>query len=305
MSNTSPIAIVTSASGIQGRSIVRRLTEAGDRVRGLTRTQTHCPQIEATGARAIVVDMTDLTSLVRAFDRAEVVVFTTPFAHSLRTGEQLAAQVAKAAAQAQVKRIVFNCAATIFKDYARPVSQVLKAMRDRLHASDVSVITLQPTIYMDNLAAPWAASAIVNEGIFAYPIESNWSISWISHRTLADFVLAAARYQAAGNREFLIGGAEPVTADDISTILSETLGRPVRPIRVSLTDFASGLNRAYGAPTGDDLADFYRYLEAHPQALVRDGSAAATLGVTPELFSAWATRQDWAKLGHTSTQSES
>ncbi|MGF1675265.1 MAG: SDR family oxidoreductase [Rivularia sp. (in: cyanobacteria)] len=73
-------------------------------------------------------------------------------------------------------------------------------------------------------------------------------------------------------------------ADDISTILSETLGRPVRPIRVSLTDFASGLNQAYGAPTGDDLADFYRYLEAHPQALVRDSSAAATLGDVMPLY---------------------
>lgn len=298
MSSASPIAVVTSASGIQGNSIVRRLTEAGYEVRGLTRTAAHCSQIEAVGARPIVVDFTDLTSLVQAFDQAEVVVFTTPFTHNFRTGEQLAALLAKAAAQTQVRRIIFNCASEIFEDYARPVSEVLKAMRDRLHTSDVSVITLQPTIYMDNLAAPWAAGAIVNDGILAYPIESNWPISWISHRTLADFVLAAARYKAAGNHGFLIGGSENVTADDICTILSETLGRPVRHVRMALTDFAGGLNQAYGAPIGDDLADFYRYLEAHPQALMRDGSAAATLGVTPELFSAWATRQDWAKLVH-------
>ncbi|MEO0834587.1 MAG: NmrA family NAD(P)-binding protein [Cyanobacteria bacterium J06642_3] len=300
MSNTSATAVVTSASGIQGGSIVRRLTEAGYEVRGLTRTATHSPQIEAMGAQAVVVDLTDLTSLAQAFDSAEFVVFTTPFAHSLRTGEKLAAQVAKAAEQAQVKRIIFNCAAEVFENHTRPVSQILKAMRDRLNNSSVSVITLQPTIYMDNLAAPWVAPEIVNDGIFAYLIELNCPISWISHRTLADFVIAAARYESAGDHEFLIGGAEALTANDISHILSETLGRPVRPVRIALDEFASGLNQAYGSPTGDDLADFYRYLEAYPQALVRDGSAASTLGVTPELFSDWATRQDWGKLGRTS-----
>lgn len=301
MSNSSAIAVVTSASGVQGSNIVRRLTEAGYEVRGLTRTAIHSPQIiEDAGGQPVVVDLTNLTSLTQAFDSAELVVFTSPFAHSLRTGEDLAAQVAKAAAQAQVTRIIFNCAGEFFEDYARPVSQILKGMRDRLNTSGVSVITLRPTVYMDNLVAPWAAPAIVNEGIFAYPIESNWSISWISHRTLADFVLAAAHYESAGNHEFLIGGAKALTADEISTILSETIGKPVRFMRIALEDFANGLNQAYGAPTGDDLADFYRYLEAHPQALVRDGSAASTLGVTPELFSDWATRQDWAKLGRTS-----
>ncbi|MEM8778059.1 MAG: NmrA family NAD(P)-binding protein [Cyanobacteria bacterium P01_G01_bin.49] len=300
MSNTSGIAVVTSASGVQGRSIVQRLTEAGYEVRGLTRTKKHSPQIEAVGGQPVVVDLSDVTSLAQAFDSAELVVFITPFAHSLRAGEELAVQVAKAAAQAQVKRIIFNCAGEFFEDYDRPVSQILKAMRDRLNTGSVSVITLRPTVYMDNLVAPWAAPAIVNDGIFAYPIESNWSISWISHHTLADFILAAARYQATGNHEFLIGGAEALTADEMSTILSETIGRPVRFVHIALEDFASGLNQAYGVPTGDDLADFYRYLEGHPQALVRDGSAASTLGVTPELFSDWARRQDWAKLGRTS-----
>lgn len=300
MSDTSPIAVVTSASGLQGGSIVRRLAEAGYQVRGLTRNKAQSAQIKATGALPVVVDFTDLTYLVQAFDQAEVVVFTSPIDHRPDVREQLAEEVAKAAEQAQVNRIVFNSAADIFEDYARPVSQVLKGLRDRLQASNVSVVTLQPTVYMDNLAAPWMAPSIINEGVFAYPIEPNWPISWISHRTLADFVVAAARYERADNHVFPIGGAEALTADAIASILSATLGRSVRHIPIALSDFATGLNQAYGAPTGDDISDYYRYLETHPYALVRDGSAAKMLEVTPELFSEWATRQNWAQLGHAS-----
>lgn len=300
MSDTSPIAVVTSASGLQGGSIIRRLVEAGYLVRGLTRNKAQIAQIKALGALPVVVDFTDLTRLVQVCDQAEVVVFTAPIDHRPAVREQLAEKVAKAAQQAQVNRIVFNSAADIFEDYARPVSQVLKALRGRLQASDISVVTLQPTVYMDNLAAPWMAPSIVNEGVFAYPIEPNWPISWISHRTLADFVLAAARYEGVDHQMFRIGGDEALTADAIASILSTSLGRSVRHIPIALSDFATGLNQVYGAPTGDDISDFYRYLENHPRALVRDGSAAKVLGVTPESFSEWADRQNWAQLGHAS-----
>ncbi|MGB3137688.1 MAG: NAD(P)H-binding protein [Nodosilinea sp.] len=291
---------MTSASGLQGSSIAQRLSEAGYRVRGLTRNAAQRSQIEATGAQPIVVDFTDLTSLVQAFKQAEAVVFTAPIDHRSGVREQLSAQIAEAVEKAQVNRIVFNSAADIFEDYDRPTSQVLRAMRDRLCSSNASVITLQPTVYMNNLTAPWAAPAIVNEGVFAYPIESNWLISWISHQTLADFALAAVRYETAGNHHFLIGGPEPLTADTISTILSDTLGKSIRHVPIDRSDFAAGLNQAYGAPAGDDIADFYRYLENHSQALVRDGSAATALGVTPESFLDWATRQDWTQLGQMS-----
>lgn len=296
MSSTCPIAVVTGANGLQGSSIVRRLTKAGYEVRGLVRDRSHSQHIQSMGAVPTVVNFADSDSLAQALNQAELVVFNAPINHRPGAREQLTAQIIKAAEQAQVGRIVFNSAAEIFEDYARPVSQVLKEIRHRLHASDVSVITLQPTVYMDNLAAPWAAPAIVQEGIFAYPIQSSWPISWISHLTLADFVLAAARHRATDDEIFLIGGPEALTAEMITTILSQTLGKPVCHVPVSLADFSAGLNAAYGTPAGDDIADLYRYLETHPKALLRDGSAAVKLGVTPEPFSVWASRQDWSNL---------
>ncbi|MBE9076368.1 NAD(P)H-binding protein [Romeria aff. gracilis LEGE 07310] len=213
MTDTLPLAVVTGSTGAQGSSIIHRLIEAGYQVRGLIRNAAQHQQIQSMGAAPAIVDFTNVASLVRAFDQAEVVVFTSPIDHRPGAREQLADQIIKAAEQAEVRRIVFNSAAEIFEDDDRPVSQVLRAVCDRVQASNISVITLQPTVYMDNLAAPWAAPAIVQEGVFAYPIQPDWPISWISHRTLADFVLAAARLETSGNRIFLIGGPEALTAD--------------------------------------------------------------------------------------------
>lgn len=58
-------------------------------------------------------------------------------------------------------------------------------------------MTLQPTVYMDNLIEPWAAPAILQEGIFAYPIQSDSPISWILHRYVETHSQALKRDGAA------------------------------------------------------------------------------------------------------------
>ena len=142
MSSTHPIGVVTGITGAQGRSIAHRLIKAGYQVRGLTRSSAQNDHIQSMGATPVIVDFSDLTRLVYAFDHADVVAFTSPIDHRAGVRERLADQIAKAAEQARVRRIVFNSAAEIVDDYDRPVAQVLKAIRDRLQASSVPVMTL-------------------------------------------------------------------------------------------------------------------------------------------------------------------
>jgi len=55
-----------------------------------------------------------------------------------------------------------------------------------------------------------------------------------------------------------------------------------------------GLNQAYGAPAGDDIADLYRYAADTPAALVPTPAGAATLGVVPERFADFVARHEWS-----------
>jgi len=85
----------------------------------------------------------------------------------------------------------------------------MAAVRDAL--SDLPLITLEPTVYMDNLLAPWSLPAVVS-GTFAYQAPAEASVAWISHRTLAQAVLAAATAPLVGQSLRIGGPADLVAA---------------------------------------------------------------------------------------------
>jgi hypothetical protein len=57
---------------------------------------------------------------------------------------------------------------------------------------------------------------------------------------------------------------------------------------------SAGLNGAFGAPAGDDIASLYAHLGAHRTAAVRDPAGWRDLGVNPESLAGWTARQRWA-----------
>lgn len=283
---------VMGAAGMQAAAIARAFARHGSNVRGLTRDRTKTADVQAAGATPVIADPSDPDNLAAAIDGAEVLAFTAPVDYRPGVREGLAEALVRAAERAGVSRIVLNTGAEAFEDYDRPVSRSLLAVRKILASSSVPSVVVQPTVFMDNLLGPWSAASIVNEGLFAYPIAPEWPIAWISHHALGEAVVAAARHGQAG-LVYRVGGPAALTANDVARILSSAVGRRVVHVPVPFDDFATKLNRALGAPTGDGVADYYRYLEQRPDALAtRDGSEV--LGLAPESFVDWAARQRWS-----------
>lgn len=61
---------VAGATGVVGRPLVRDLVAAGHEVTGMTRRQTHAPELEAAGAAAVVADALDAESVGAAVSLA-------------------------------------------------------------------------------------------------------------------------------------------------------------------------------------------------------------------------------------------
>lgn len=270
--------LVTSPAGAQGAAIAQAFLHAGHRVRGLARnTPPTTPGIEAfTG------DLASGRGLAEAMDGVDTVVFTSPLDYRPGVREAMARHVADAAARQGVRRVVFNPAGPVFDDVDRPVSAVLRQMRAILHAGAVPAVTVQPTVYMDNLLAPWAWSAIVGNGVLPYPMVPGDPVAWVSHRTLAASLVAAATRPGIEGAVFDLGGPETVTPVDVAQRLGRLLGRDVAYQQVPLDAFATSLNGVFGAPVGDDIADLYRLVAARPSRLLRDGSGQRALGVEGE-----------------------
>lgn len=280
---------VTSARGAQQSAIASAFTDQGWTVRKLVRQ----PE-SRTGEDTRVADLYTGDGLEQAFEGVEIVAFTTPQDHRPGAMTTMARNVAAAAERAGVKRIVASVAGMIDNQSSEPFATELRAARDAILEGGVPNVFLEPAIYMDNLRAPWALPAIVANGVFADPSPADAAISWMSHRSLGDFFVAAASSTEAVGRALRVGGPEAITGPQMAEILSDHLGRAVVYQRLPLEHFAAGMNQAHGAPAGDRLVEPYRWLEREPRALAVDGEAARLLDVNPESFVEFVRRSEWS-----------
>lgn len=288
----SPLAVVHAVGGAQNLTIADRLLRAGLAVRGLSRGAR--PAALPAAADFLSVDPTDPDALAAAYRGADVVVLTSPIDHRPGAREGLVAAATTAAARAGIGRFVLNTAAPVFDDRSHPVARVLGALQDRVLGGPVPGVVLRPTVYMDNFVAPWSLPAILNEGVLAYPASPDLPISFLSHASLGDFVAAAATGSGVTGRAFDIGGPAPVTGAEVAATIGRAVGKALAYVQVPLDGFAAGLNGAFGAPAGDDIASLYAHMEANRTAAVRDPAGWRDLGVAPESLADWAARQRWA-----------
>lgn len=280
---------IIAITGAQQSAIATPFAQAGWTVRGTSRRAATTPH-----GPTVIADPDTGDGLSATFSDSDVVVLTLPQDHRSGVMVRIAENVAKAAAAAGVQRLVFNTAGTVAEDGVEPLAVDMRAARDAVKTSAVPWTILQPTVFMDNLLAPWSLPAIVEHGVMAYPAPEAASISWISHHSLAGYVFAAATHSDAVGRDLRIGGPEALTGAELSKRLGDRLGRPVRYQRIPLEGFAAGLDHEFGPPAGQRIASIYAGLDAEPAAMAVDPTSAAFLGVSPEDFSTFAARHSWS-----------
>lgn len=278
--------VITGIGGQQQQAIAKAFRAAHWTVRGTSRT---------AGEGISAANMETGEGLAEGFDGADVVAFTLPQDHRPGATLRMAAAVATAAGQAGVSRIVLNAAARIDPVSPMGIFAAMRASRDAVVAGPVPVVVLQPTVFMDNLLAPWALPGIL-AGTLAYPAPESTRIAWISHSTLGEAVVQAATRDVAG-QVFDIGGPQALSGADLSAALGAHLGRPVGYFQIPLPGFAAGLNQAFGAPAGDRIAELYKHLEENPNSMADGAEGLARLGVVPESFAAFVARSRWTTGG--------
>ncbi len=274
MPTTKTIA-VHGATGLQGAPVAAQLARSGHAVRPLSR---------ATGA-----DLTDRASLVAAYTGSDAVVLQLPLVYDERA-LALAENAARAAEAAGVDHLVINASCML------PPVQIGVPYLDARHVAacaDVARVTvLQPTIYMDNLSAPWSAPRIVEEGVVAYPLPLDAPIPWVALADVAGAIETAIADEVGG--WFALPGV-PTTGQEIAFALDEATGRPVHWSAITPAAFADMLRPYLGDHAAEGTAAFYATLAEAPPAPVPDPTPAQeALGWAPRDIVAWAHQQPWA-----------
>ncbi|WP_028064585.1 SDR family oxidoreductase [Solirubrobacter soli] len=238
------------------------------------------PLSRATGA-----DLLDRASLESAYAGVDAVVLTLPVVYDGR-GPRMAANAARAAETAGVRHFVLNTSGPI-----PPERTGVPFLDARVIAAeaDVPVVTvLAPTVYLENLSAPWST---IGEGVVAYPVPAAAPLAWVA---TADVGLAAVRAVEDGVAGRFALPGHPYTGVELAAELGEALGMALRWEQIAPREFAERLRPHLGDHAADGTAAVYELLASAPPAPAPDPRPAIeALGWAPRRAGEWAAEIAW------------
>lgn len=289
MTNTISKVLVYGATGAQARPVARRLLESDRHVRVLTRNPEKAEDLHDLGAEIVIGDFTDRDSLRRASNGVDGVFLLVPF---FDPQAEHGYNAIDAAREAGVRLVVWNATGTI--PPVRTGNQGLDVRLDileRLRASGLPHIALQPTAYMENFLGPWTAPEVAAKNSFAYPISSDARVQFISHDDAARFAVAAFDRPELANADYEICGPERLGGEAIAEALARALGRPISFRPMPPSEFGAVLDSIVGPGAGAGATAFYEAALADPSLISTNIDIApvlAALPIEPTSLETWA-----------------
>ena len=227
----------------------------------------------------------DRASLERAYAGADAVVLQFPLVYDERA-LAMADNAARAAEAAGVEHLVINTSAPL---PPAPIGVPFLDARHHAAAAAVQRVTvLQPTLYMENLNAPWSAERVVRDGVLAYPLPGEAPLPWVATADVADAIERTIAAEVPG--WFVLPG--PIaTGADVARSIGAALGRPVIWQTITPDEFGNLLRPHLGDHAADGTAGVYRVPAAGPAP--DPAPARDALGWAPRDIGAWAREAHW------------
>ena len=225
--------LVVGATGFLGSEICRRLTQAGQSVRGLVR-RTSDPNVianlQAMGAQLVEGDLKDKASLVTACQGANAVISTATVTRSSQAGDSIEATDAAgqqnlidAAKTAGVSQFIYvSYSGQIGTD--DPLTLAKRSVEQRLQTSGMTYTILRPSYFIEAWLSPAFGFDYANAKATVYGAGEN-KLSWISLGDVAAFAVASLQNPTAQNAVLEIGGPDALSPLEVVTIFEEISGK--------------------------------------------------------------------------------
>ncbi|WP_405871383.1 NmrA family NAD(P)-binding protein [Streptomyces zaomyceticus] len=297
MSSEIPMRVaVVGATGFQGGAVARLLAERHHRVRALTRRPS-ADRPPLPGAFFLAGDLGRPEDVRRLFEGTTHGFVTMPLVYDPEQVEEYALNVAEAALDAGIIRLVFNANTRIPLGPTDVAAFETRRLAERvLRDSGVPLVVIRPPVYLDNLFSPWNGPALVDEGLLAYPLPASARTAWLSHRGLAEAALAALTREGLEGRTFDVGGERSLTGGELASAFGRGLGRAVRYEELDPAAFERALGRLLGPETAAGVAGIYHYMATGADPLLMaddDGVSTEVLALAPAPVEEWVARQPW------------
>jgi len=246
--------LVVGATGVLGRSVVRRLLAAGVAVRALARTPKHAAGLANQGAEVVEGDLVDAGSLERACAGTDRVLAA---AHSLLgrgryrsdrvdgAGHRALIDAARAAG---VERFVYTSAANASHDHPVDFFRTKAAIEDYLRTSGIAHVILRPTAFMEHHVHEFNGKSVLATGRARLIGTGEKKRNFVAADDVAQYAVVALTAEPMLSQPIEIGGPANLTNREIAELYARTAGVPLRisrmpaPVARSLALLASPLH---------------------------------------------------------------
>ncbi|WP_412538285.1 NAD(P)H-binding protein [Longispora sp. K20-0274] len=232
--------VVTGATGNVGRTLVRTLAAAGERVTAVARRAVDGP--ETAGVRHRQADLAVPESLAPALDGADALFL-------LVAGDdpQAILGTAKAAGVRRVVLLSTQGAGTRPASYPHPV-----AFEEAVRGSGLDWTVLRPTGFASN-ALRWAEPVRAHRTVAA-PF-GDVGLPVIDPDDIAEAASVVLRDAGHAGRTHVLTGPSLVTPRDQAAAIGAAIGAPVRFVEQSRAEARAGLLRAMPESVADSTLD--------------------------------------------------
>jgi uncharacterized protein YbjT (DUF2867 family) len=252
-SKTSTILVV-GATGKFARLVTPELLRREARPRALVRSSSQGEAAVALGAAEFAIgDLRNAASLRNALEGADGVFHIGPAFSPDEAAMGVA--IVEAAERAGVKKFVFSSVIqptnTALKNHASKIP-----VEEALYSSRLTYTILQPANFMQNIAVAWPT--IVRSGQFAEPFPANVKVARVDYRDVAEVAAIALRsdHLSYATLELAAGMYDRT---EITSAMSEALGKRIEPMELSFDDWVVKSNLPYADRELDLLARIHRH----------------------------------------------
>jgi NAD(P)H dehydrogenase (quinone) len=288
--------LVTGVTGNQGAAVAKELLAQGYTVRGLVRKENEQTDLLKTEIEIAIGSFDDAESLQKAFEGIDKVVLSFPLLFDETVLMQYAKNIVMAWKNSEVSMFVFNTNLPVYKEKVGLVAFDSKlTIEQYFDVEKLPYISLRPTLYLDNLSAPFLLPVVQANNILPYPVPDNEKIAWLSHQDLAKFIVEALKHNTLIGKKFFIGG-QLITGEEMAATISKLAGRHIQFIPVSPDDFERQIAPAFGEHTAKEIANIYRFVKdnvEHLQAKDLQENTLINLPIVLQNFEEWASRVEW------------
>lgn len=283
--------LVYGANGVQGGAIARALHAEGFRVRACVRDVSKAAALAQTMEIA-AADLDDREALAAANRGIDAVVLTVPLTWDRDTLLRWTRHAAEAARDAGVRLCVHNLSSRVPDPPSDiPAYELRRECEAVLRSFGPASITLRPTLFMENLLAPWVMGAIQRERVLPYPLAARMRVSWLSVADLGAYVAAALRRPDLAGMAFDIGGPEELDGTSLAQGLSPQPDRPLAYCVLSPQQVEEQLAPHFGLDVARGIALNYAWMARRSDSDFLAGTSdllARELRTVPRTVRSWA-----------------